>query len=354
MRNTDFACLKFVVRHVALVGLLAGCASESGQTGVALPTGHYEGPIRYQGTELRVEFDLREAAPGQLEADLRIPEIEGWEMAVPAVSYTEPQLRLGPLWPGGIRLSALREGDFLRGVFALDSVQADFVWARRGQAAARSYQEGTMPATAGLPRLTVLVPQDTAAQHPAVALFADAAHRGAATARAAQLARQGFVTTTVTTPPAPADSTSLRAAAAVLQALRRHPAVDTLRVGLWARGTAAAVAPAAVLAKPKAAFVVLENAPLTSADETKPLQVLGRQRIPLLGLYAAADTSLNARESARRLRTAVSSRRGALVRSFPQADANFLVPGRLSPDGKWTWPRPAPGYVRAVQDWLKK
>lgn len=337
--------------------LLTACALDAEKkTPAALPTGHYEGQVSYQGTELRTVLDLREARPGQLEADVYFPEASDLNFTAANLIYTEPQLRFDEGLPtGSIDVTAVQEGDFLRGVFSMDSIRADFVWVRRGQPEARAYQQKQLAAQPrlGTPALTLLVPNDTISQHNAVALFTDAAHKGATTARAAQLARQGFLTTVVTVQPtALPDSATLKAAAAVLVALRRAPATDTTHIGLWVSGsTAVAVAPAATLPKPAAAFVVLENVPLESAEEAKPFQVLARQRIPVLALYAAADTSLNISGSTSRLRTALGRR--STVRTFPKADANFRVPGSLNSDGKWTWPQPASGYVEAIRQWRK-
>lgn len=343
-----------------MVLLLSGCSLDSGQKAVvSLPTGHYEGPISYQGTELLAVLDLRESKPGQLEADLHFPELEGLDFAAANLSYSEPQLRFEePMQPDGIQITAIREGDFLRGVFTLDSVRADFVWVRRGQPEPRSYQEQQLQPSAavGAKPLTVLVPNDTATQHAAIALFADSAHQAAATARANQLTRQGFVTTVVMVRPSAElpDSALLRTAAAVLLALRRAPTTDTTQIGLWTNGAVAtSVLPAATLVTPRAAFVVVENVPVTSVEQAKPLQGLTRQRVPVLGLYAAADTSLNVRESTRRLRNALGFRRNTLIQTFPKANTNFRVPGGLTEEGKWSWPRPASGYVKAVQDWRK-
>ncbi len=343
-----------------MVSLLSSCSLDSSQQAVvALPTGHYEGSISYQGTELLAVLDLRESKPGQLEADLHFPQLEGLDFAAANLSYTEPQLRFEePVQPGGIQITAIREGDFLRGVFTLDSARVDFVWVRRGQPEPRPYQEKQLPTLAALaaPPLTVLLPNDTASQHAAIALFADSTHLAAATARANQLTRQGFITTVVPVNLAAElpDSATLRSATAVLLALRHAPTTDTTQIGLWAYGAvAAAVAPAASVVAPPATFVVLENVPVASLQQAKPFQALTRQRVPVLGLYAAADTSLNVKESTRRLRNALGSRRNTLLRTFPKADANFRVPGGLTEDGKWIWPRPAPGYVKAVQEWRK-
>ncbi|WP_226171998.1 hypothetical protein [Hymenobacter lucidus] len=346
---------------VAAWGIISGCSSGgSPATTLPLPTGHFEGPVSYQGSELRVALDLRETAPGQLEADVHFPELAGQSFAAANVRYKEPQLTLErPGRASQATVTAIREGDFLRGVFTLDSIKADFVWARRGQAAPRAYQEKAFAVqTHGrTQRLTLLVPTDTVARHPAVALLADAASAASAAARADLLARQGFLAVVVSASATTSetDSTTLHTVAAALQALRRQPAADSLRVGFWLRGPGAgALLPAAGLTPAAVAFVVLENVPAASLADTKPFQQASRQQLPVLALYAGADTSLNVRESARRLRNAVGIRRGSSVRTFPLANAEFIVPGRLSADGKWTWPQQAAGFAEGLVEWLRQ
>lgn len=343
----------------ALVLLLSGCSS-GGEKATTLPppTGHYEGPISYQGTDLRVALDLREVAPGQLEADVSFPELPGLSFAATNLRYKEPQLVFEqPGQTSKVSVNAIREGDFLRGIFTLDSIKAEFVWVRRGQAGARAYQQKVFPAPANgqTPQLTLLIPADTITRHPTVALLADEASAAAAAARADLLARQGFLAVVVPTAKVPeGDSTTIRRVAATFQALRKHPAVDSTQVGLWLRGPGAAeLVLVTGLLEPAASFVILENVAVTSAEEAKPFQQVSRLKIPLLALYAAADTSLNVQASAKRLRLAVGTRRGsAQVRIIPQATADFIIPGRLSPEGKWTWPQPAPDFVEGLTSWL--
>ncbi|TGE19946.1 hypothetical protein [Hymenobacter elongatus] len=346
---------------VLTVVCLNSCSSGGSQTAtLPLPVGHYEGSISYQGTDRRVALDLREASPGKLEADLHFPEEAGSSFAAANVRYKEPQLQFEQQGSGSnMSVTAIREGDFLRGVFTLDSLKAEFVWARRGQAAPRAYQAQAFAVRAAgrTERLTVFVPADTAVRHSAVVLLAAGPAAAPALARADMLARQGILTVLVpfAQPPADADSAALQRVAAILQALRKEPSVDSMQVGLWLRGAGAgALVAAAGLAQPAATFVLLENVPATTAAATKPFQQLSRQRIPVLAYYAAADTSLNARESARRLRSAVGARRGSLVRVFPQATADFIVPGRLTAEGKWTWPQPAPEFTEGVAGWLRQ
>ncbi|UOQ53391.1 hypothetical protein [Hymenobacter cellulosivorans] len=346
---------------VALGLLLGGCSSGGGgqATTLPLPTGHYEGPISYQGTDLRVALDLREAAPGQLEADMSFPELPGLSFAATNLRYKEPQLMFEqPGQTSKVAINAIREGDFLRGIFTLDSIKTEFVWVRRGQAAARAYQEKAFPAptNGSAQQLTLLIPVDTITRHPAVALLADEASAAAAAARADLLARQGFLAVVVPTAKVPeGDSTSIRSVAATFQALRKHPAIDSTQVGLWLRGPGAAeLVLVTGLLEPAASFVILENVAVSSADEAKPFQQVSRQKIPVLALYAAADTSLNVQDSARRLRTAVGTRQGSAVRTFAQANADFIVPGRLGSDGKWIWPQPAVGFTDGLTLWLRQ
>ncbi|TGE09963.1 hypothetical protein [Hymenobacter fodinae] len=318
---------------------------------IPLPTGHYEGPITYRGSELRVALDLREATPGQLQGDISFPENPGLSFPAGQLRYKEPQLRLeqDPAQPGGISLQALREGDFLRGVLSWDSAQVDFVWVRRGEAAPRGYREQAIKLRdAGLGQsATLRLPEDTIARHPAVVML------GIPAAQAVRLTREGYVTLAL---PAtvPTDSGATAAVGAALALLRTQAAVDSSKVGIWSRGPAApwAVA-AAAQAQPQAAFVVLEGAPARTVAEAKAYQVLSQQRIPALGLYAALDTSLNISDNYRNLRRVLSLRRNGMVRTYPRATAAFIVPGRAAATGQWQWPTPAPGYWEGLTDWLR-
>ncbi|GGG29254.1 hypothetical protein [Hymenobacter glacieicola] len=344
--------------------LLAACSNDAGggqQAQVPLPTGHYEGPVSYQGSELRVSLDLREVSPGKLQADVSFPQLPGLEFEADRLTYQEPQLRLEQQagQAGGISIQAIREGDFLRGLLSFDSVRADFVWVRRGEAGPRGFREqGLTVRYAGrVQAARLLLPDDTLRLHPAVALLTVPQTQAAAQARAAYLARRGFVTMVVTTPSPTAtpDSSAYYATAAALTTLRRQAAVDSGRVGCWARGSVVPqVAGAAARARPAAAFVVLESVAAASRDEASQYQPLSQQRIPVLALYAGLDTSLNVRESTRRLRSVLGNRRGTQIRTYPQATADFVQPGKLGADGQWQWPKPAPGYWDGLTEWLRK
>ncbi|TGD81416.1 hypothetical protein [Hymenobacter wooponensis] len=335
------------------LALTTACSTDSSrdQPTIPLPTGHYEGPITYRGSELRVALDLREATPGQLQGDISFPENPGLSFPAGQLRYKEPQLRLeqDPTQPGGISLQALREGDFLRGVLSWDSAQVDFVWVRRGEAAPRGYREQEVKLRdVGLGQsATLRLPEDTLLRHPAIVVL------GVPAAQAARLTRQGFVTLTLPTT-IPTDSGATAAVSAALTLLRTQSAVDSSKVGLWSRGPATpwAVA-AAAQAQPQATFVVLEGAPARTADEAKAYQVLSQQRIPALGHYAALDTSLNIPDNYRRLRGVLGARRNGMVRTYPRATAAFIVPGRAATNGQWQWPTPAPGYWEGLTDWLR-
>lgn len=329
--------------------LLASCSSETSrnESAVPLPTGHYEGPINYRGSQLRVALDLREAAPGQLQGDVSFPENPGMSFPAEQLRYKEPQLRVdqGLGQSGGISLQAIREGDFLRGVLSWDSVQADFVWVRRGEAAPRGYREQRLKL--GSQTATLRLPEDTLATHPAVVLLNIPA------GQAARLTQQGYVTLLLPLPAAP-DSSLVQTVGTALTALRAQPTVDSSRVGLWSRGPVAPwVVEAATQTQPQAAFVVLEGAPANTMAEAKVYRALSQQRIPTLGLYAALDTAVNVRESSRRLRTALAFRRSGMVRTYPKATPDFTVPGRADSNGQWQWPTPASGYWDGLTDWLR-
>ncbi|UYZ62845.1 hypothetical protein [Hymenobacter weizhouensis] len=350
-----------LIRIGAGVGgvLLAGCSPDASRDkpAVALPTGHYEGPVTYQGTELRVALDLRETQPGQLTATISFPQLPGLEIAATDVRYQEPQLRLAqePGQAGGVSVQAIREGDFLRGAFAWDSIRTDFVWVRRGPAPELGFREQplTLQLPGGAQTAALLIPDDTLTRHPAVAFLPTGV--AAARQRAVYLARRGFATLLLPGPVVAADSAAAHLTAAALAGLRQHPAVDSARVGVWVRGALAAqVATAAAQAQPAAAFVLLEGAPANTPAEAQPFQVLARRRVPVLGLYAGLDTTVRLRESSRRLRSAVGYRRHTQVRTFSRATADFLQPGHIGPNGQWQWPQPAPGYWEGLEAWLRQ
>ena len=343
---------------------LAACSGREESVELPLPTGHYEGPVTYQGTDLRVTLDVRESTPGQLQADLHFPNVAGISFPVAKMRYQEPQLYFeqAPGQPGNITVSAIREGDFLRGLFTWDTIRTEFVWARRGQAAPRPYREQSarLPEVGGTGPETFarfLIPQDTALRYPAVVLLPDAATAGAAAARADLLARHGFVVLLLPASARPTmpDSVVSRRTIAALQICRAEGSVDSSRVGVWVRGRQApAVATAVAEARPAAAFVLLEGVPIASNAAAKSFQQLARQRIPLLGLYGTADTTVQAAESARRLRAAIGFQRRNAVRVYPKADRNLTVAGFTTAKGQWQWPQPAPGYADELLTWLRQ
>ncbi|AHJ99241.1 hypothetical protein Hsw_3646 [Hymenobacter swuensis DY53] len=341
----------------AALVLLAGCSGNTDSEAAATvppPTGHYEGPISYQGAELRVALELREISPGKLQAEVSFPQLPGLEFEAARTSYQAPQLRLEQLaaQQGGITVQAVREGDFLRGVLRWDSLQADFVWVRRGEAAARGFREQVfaVPGT-GFRRLRLLLPDDTLPQHPALVLLAPPPTVAAAGSRAVYLARRGFVTVVVPVAAA-SDSATAQTTAAVLATVRRQVGVDSSRVGYWGRGPATVLVAAAAGQLPQPGFVVLEGASAATRAEAQLYQVLSQQRIPTLSLYASLDTTVQVQASARRLRTALGYRKGTQVRIIPQATADFLQPGRTRSDGQWQWPQPAAGYWPGLTEWL--
>lgn len=341
--------------------LLSACSGQPETTSVPALTGHFEGPVTYQGTDLRVALDVRETAPGRLQADMHFPEIPGISFPVADLRYREPQLHFEqqPGQPGNITVNAVREGDFLRGIFTWDTIQTQFVWVRRGQAASRPYREQSiqLPGMAAGGAALLLIPQDTAQRYPAVVLLPDLPTVGAAATRADLLARHGFVVlvapAVATDSLSLADSVAYRTTAAALAACRAESSIDTARVGLWVRGgNAALAARAALRAHSKCRFAVLEGVPVAARAGAQPYQQLAR-RLPVLGLYGAADTTLNVRESVRRLRLALSGR-ASTVRLYPKANRNLTVVGYTNAEGQWQWPQPAPGYVNDLLTWLRQ
>jgi hypothetical protein len=333
-----------------------GCSSGERSAG-PLPTGHYEGPITYQGTELRAILDLREDATGHLEGDLRFPDNQSLGFAASNLRYNAPLLRFErqaqASLSGNAVIEAIREGDFWRGTFTTDSAQAELLLVRRGKADPRPY--GTQPLTIryGNQNMssTLRLPDDTLRKHVALVLLPDSATDLSQTADL--LARQGFATLlTQPTPTAP-DSVAGQMAQAALATLRATPGVDTLHVGLWVAGAPAPLAlNLAMQGTVKPAFVVAQAVPVSSLAAQQPFRALTRQRIPVLALYGGSDTTLDTRESTRRLRSALGGR-GATVRLYTNANRSLMLPSGTRADGKWEWTRPAPGYLDELLTWLR-
>lgn len=334
---------------------LTGCAatdSTEQTAAVPLPTGHYEGAISYQGTELRVALELRETSPGRLQADLYFPEQPALAFAAARVSYRAPQLRLELGEATGITVQAVREGDFLRGVLNWQGVRSDFVWVRRGAAIARSFREQQVTGS-GSRNQRLLLPDDTVAHHPALLLVATPATAAAAAIRATYLARQGFATLVLDVPEILPDSVVARTTAAALGRLRRQTGIDSSRVGYWGSGAGAATVAAAAGQAPQPAFAVLESVPVATEAAAAPYRVFSQKRIPTLVFYAGLDTITLVAPSVRRLRAALGPRQ-ATVRLIPDVTPDFLRPGRTLPDGQWQWPQPAPAYWEDLPAWLRQ
>ncbi|RSK37091.1 dienelactone hydrolase family protein [Hymenobacter metallilatus] len=338
------------------LGLAVACSGNTGpenKTAAPPPTGHYEGPITYQGSELRVALELREIRPGQLQAEVRFPQLPELGFEPARVSYQAPQLRVAQqaTGSGGIQVQAVQEGDFLRGVLSWDSLQADFVWARRGEAAPRGFREQALP---GYQQLRLLLPDDTLARHVTLALVASPATAAAAGQRAMYLARHGIAALVLPASATLPDSAGGVALAAVLAVLRQQAGVDSSKVGYWGRGRTTSMVAAAASLSPRPEFVLLEGAAADTRDEAQLYSVFNRLRVPVLACYGALDTTVQVRESARRLRTALGYRRGTQVRILPQATPDFVQPGRTRPDGQWQWPQPAAGYWAGMLEWLRQ
>jgi hypothetical protein len=340
---------------MGMMGVLTACGSaEQADEKEALPapTGHYEGAVGLPGTGVRVGLELRRNKAGVLEAELTVPGTTTTTVPLNAVRYQAPQLQLSQTggFPGTLVISALREGDFLRGVLQLDSIRGEFVWVRRGEAAPRPFREQVVRLPGHGPA-TLYMPVDTLATHPVVVSWAQAASPNLD--RVMRLGKAGWATLLLVPAAGGTDSVVARQTVAALRWLRRRPEADTTRLGVWAVGSAAAEA-AVGASQAKAGFVVVEQADFTEETMRASFQQLGRQRIPVFGLYAGRDTSLNVRESSLRLRRAIGFRRGMQVRVFAQANPDFLVPGKTAADGQWQWPRPTPGLWEGLEQWLKQ
>ncbi|WP_227609803.1 dienelactone hydrolase family protein [Hymenobacter translucens] len=336
--------------------LLLGCSADTGRQ--PLPTGHYEGTITYQGSPLRMVLNLREAVPGQLQADVSFPEQQNTGFPAFNLRYNAPKLDFEQS-PGGIvgniKVEAIREGDFWRGEFTADSLRGELLLVRRGQPEARPYKLET---TTGKQPVLRFISLDTTMQHPAIALFPDQLNAATALTWADALARQGFSVTLVipeagNTPIGPEpDTARLPLMRQVLKTLRQEARVDTSRIGIWAAGSQGYAAAVLAASHRQVAFLIAQSVGLSTATDAQPFRTVARQRVPVLGLYGNQDTLLNARESSRRLRNALGGRRGSQVRTFAQADHRLMQRGKISEEGKWEWPGLATGSVEEVLRWL--
>ncbi|GGE97928.1 dienelactone hydrolase family protein [Hymenobacter cavernae] len=358
MRLSQFPCLPLLPRVAGwllpCLLVVEGCSSGERSAG-PLPTGHYEGPVTYQGTEQRVVLDLREDATGRLEGDLQFANKEGLGFPAANLRYNAPMLHFERQAgaPDNMIVEAIREGDFWRGTLTTDSAQAELLLVRRGKADPRPYGTQGLTIRYGTQnmRSTLRLPDDTVRRHPAVVLLPDSATN--LNQVADLLARQGFATLITQPAPTTPDSAAGQMAQAALATLRATPSVDTTHVGLWVTGKNAPRALAlATRGKASPAFVVVQAVPVSSAEAQQPFRALARQRIPVLALYGGNDTTVDVRESSRRLRSALGGR-AATVRVYPNANHNLALPGGTRADGKWEWSRPATGYVEDLLAWLR-
>jgi len=334
--------------------VVAGCSSGERSAG-PLPTGHYEGPITYQGAELRAVLDLREDATGHLEGDLRFPDNQSLSFAIEDLRYNAPLLRFErqPGRPENVVVEAIREGDFWRGTLTTDSAHAELLLVRRGKADPRPYGIQGLTIRYGSQNMqsTLRLPDDTLRKHPAVVLIPDSTtNLGQA---ADLLARQGFATLVTQPAPSTPDSAAGHMAQAALATLRATPSVDTMHVGLWVAGASAPLAlTLAAQGKVKPAFFVMQAVPVTSMQTQQSMRALARERVPVLALYGGADPTLNVRENTRRLRSVLGGR-GSTVRLYASANRNLVLPSGTRADGKWEWSHPATGYVDELLTWLR-
>ncbi|QIX61134.1 hypothetical protein HER32_08055 [Hymenobacter sp. BT18] len=339
---------------LGMLGALTACGSagQSAEEKTLPPTGHYEGAVGLPGTGVRVGLELRRTRAGELQAELMVPGTPVTTIPMGTVRYQAPQLQISQIggFPGTLSISALREGDFLRGVLQLDSIRGEFVWVRRGEAAPRPFREQAVRLP-GLGVATLYLPVDTLATHPVVVSWAPTTSPNLD--RVMRLGKAGWATLLLAPAAAGTDSVVARQTVVALRWLRGRPEADTTRLGVWTVGSTAAEA-AVGASQGKAAFLVVEQAALTEETMLAPFRQLARLRIPVFGLYAGRDTALNVRESSQRLRRALGGRRGMQVRVFAQAKPNFLVPGNTAADGQWQWPRPTPGFWEGLERWLKQ
>lgn len=279
------------------------------------PTGHFEGPITYQGTELRASLDLREVGPGKLQGEVQLADRQNLRLPAQQITYQHPRLTVQ--WATGettdFTVSITREGDFLKGKFKADTVEVEVevevLLVRRGEAEPLPYREQPLRFASGSSTLTgrLLVPDDTLAAHPAVVVLQNAPQRTTPSVQLLTelLARQGFTVLIIagqpsTAAPIPPDSLATHVLAAA-RALGHVAGVDSSRVGLAGSGSNATVLALAAGKDDKGSsairFIIALSAPGTSnaAREAEEVaQVLRKQNATAADqrLVALARTQL--------------------------------------------------------------
>ncbi|GAB3836993.1 hypothetical protein [Hymenobacter jeollabukensis] len=344
---------RFGVRGMWTVGLglslLAACSPAAEQQRAA-PVGRYEGSLTYRGAELPVVLNVyQDSASRVVQVQLRTPGAPVYARWFDSVAYQAPSLA-GRL-PGGGRLALREEPNFLTGtVWLHDTLRAELVAVRRGPAALPTYTVTRQAATNGAPAMLRYEPRDTARRRPALLYWSAAGAAGTAYGWADWLVGQGVVVA-VAAPAAAPDSVAAQQLAAALQRLRADAGVDSARVGVWAvgpGGRAAALAAAQLPGPPR--YMLVQGAAFSKTDRVW-LRQLGRQRVAVLGLYGALDTTLSVPESSQLLRAAVR-RRGSGVKVYEGANQALLLIRPEKPDSVRHWPGPPADLAPSLQEWL--
>jgi hypothetical protein len=328
-----------------------GCAPATEEQRRPAPTGRYEGTLRYRGAELPVVVNLyQDSASQAVQLQLRAPGAPLYSRWFDSVAYQAPTL--SARLPGGSRLTLREEPNFLTGaVWLHDTLRAELVAVRRGTPDLPAYAVARRTA-AGQPWQQHYVPLDTVQRRPAVLLWPDPGALGAAYGWADWLASQGLVVTLAVPGGAP-DSLTAQQLRTALQSLRDYGAagVDSGRVGVWATGNGGRVAALAAGASPglPAAFMVVQGAAFGPADRAG-LRQLGRQGLPVLGLYGGRDTTVNVPISSQQLRLALGRRQGSGVKVYEQADRGLLLASKADSVGRW--PQLPADLASSLGQWL--
>ena len=320
------------------VGWLLGSCQAQPDAAVAAgppPVGHYQGSVALPaGPHLAAALDVRHPSPGHYEAELTLPEAAGLSFVADTVTFAANQLQLRRPGRPGQTLRLTLDGDFWRGTLALDSVRAAVLLVRRGAPAPSTYRVEELPQASG-GTAWLFAPADTRTPGPALALLPDAATAAAAPLWADALARNGIIVLLL--PPA---DTAVAPLPAALRLLRATAGADTATVGAWLAGGRALAFAEAAPTRPKPAFLLLQNIPVTAGTFRAAWAARGQAVQPILALAAG-------REGSRALRQALPRRRTTTLLTLPAAPANLLVPGPLGPEL-------APQALAPVLKWLRE
>jgi uncharacterized protein len=107
---------------------------------------------------------------------------------------------------------------------------------------------------------------------------------------------------------------------------------------------------------PKGVKALNHAMPWASAQDHNPVTSWERVIVPVLAIYGSRDMSIPTELSANRIKEALdrAGNPDVTIKVFVGADHEIKVSGdpKLETEGKWGFPREAPGYLETMTEWL--